>query len=151
MGHANLGWQLNALSLSFALRFECTGGLRKCIQLTPEYHADLPIWLSNLGLLHHRCFQRTGDTSDLSAAITLKQKCIHLTPKGHADLVGRPDSLGCLLQARFDRKQHLDISEAVSLQRRCVQLITEGHANLHVFLNNLGASLQSRFQHKTPS
>ena len=43
---------------------------QKCaIQLTPDGHADLPMWLHSLGISLLQRFKSTGDMQDTSEAI----------------------------------------------------------------------------------
>lgn len=70
------------------LRFEHTGDhldvevatahLKKAARLAPEGHELAPTVLNSLGLALWRSFQCTGDSSDLSDAISAHQKALSL-------------------------------------------------------------------------
>jgi tetratricopeptide (TPR) repeat protein len=120
---------------------------QRAVQLTPEDHPDLPVRLNSLGISFQCRFQRTGDLSDLSEAVSLHQRAVHLTPNSHRDLPVQLNNLGNSFQSRFRRTGDLsDLAEAISVHQRAVNLTPEGHPDLPDRLSNLGVSFQYRFQ-----
>ncbi|KAF6765337.1 CHAT domain-containing protein [Ephemerocybe angulata] len=115
--------------------------------MTPQGHANLPSRLTNLGGMLCTRFQRSGELSDLTDAITLHQKGVKLTPRGHADLPAMLNNLGVSFTCRFERTGELsDIADAIAAHQKAVELTPQGHADLPGQLNNLGNSFSCRFE-----
>jgi len=82
-------WSFPALSL-YAARQLCSilknamSNERKAVELTHDGH---PVYLSNLGISQHACFDLHGDLSILRNAVLNYQKAVELTVDGH--LTGR--------------------------------------------------------------
>jgi len=94
-----------------------------------------------------RCFERTGNLSELSEAVEVMQQAVQLTPKGHADMPGWLSNLGNSFRHRFERTGDVsNLSEAISVQQRAVQLTPNGHADMPGWLNNLANSFLCRFE-----
>jgi len=126
---------------------EAVAVMQQAIQLTPNGHAHMPGWLSNLGNSFCCRFEHTGDVSDVSEAISVQQRAVQLTPNGHADMPALLNNLGNSFLRRFKRTGDVsDVSEAISVQQQAVQLTPNGHANMPALLNNLGNSFLGRFE-----
>jgi len=107
----------------------------------------MPALLNNLGNSFQALFERTGEVSDVSEAISVQRWAVQLTPNGHANMPGRLCNLGNSLRCRFQRTSDIsDISEAISVQQQAVQLTPNGHARMPGYLTNLGISFQWRFE-----
>ncbi|KAF6747870.1 CHAT domain-containing protein [Ephemerocybe angulata] len=92
-------------------------------------------------------FQRTGELSDITEAISVLQKAVDTTPVGHVSLPSRLTNLGNSFMYRFQRTGDLvDVAQATSILQKAVELTTEEDAKLPGRLANLGSSLLCRFQ-----
>ncbi|KDR71638.1 hypothetical protein GALMADRAFT_795012 [Galerina marginata CBS 339.88] len=79
----------NNLGNSFLCRFEAEGQLsdigeavschQRAINLTPDGHADMSMWLRSLGLSLRRRFERTNDPTDIQASIFSYRRCATYT------------------------------------------------------------------------
>jgi len=120
---------------------------RRAVQLTPNGHADMPGWLSNLGVSLKCRFEHTDDVSDVSEAISFQQRAVQLTPNGHTDMPSFLSNLGISLHYRFRHTGDIsDLSEAISVQQQAVQLTPNGHADMPAWLSNIGNLFESRFE-----
>jgi len=106
----------------------------------------MPLWLNNLGGAYQAIFERTGDLSHLSGAISAQQRAIQLTPNGHPDMPRLLYNLANSFQSRFARLVDLaDVSKAISFHQRAVELTPDGHLDMPSRLHNLANSFGSRF------
>ncbi|TEB19533.1 hypothetical protein FA13DRAFT_347771 [Coprinellus micaceus] len=79
--------------------------------------------LHDIGNLLHARFWRTGELSDIAAAIRVQRLLVRLTPERHPRLPGFLEGLGSSLQDRFQhRREARDIDEAISVCQRSAQL-----------------------------
>jgi len=62
----------------------------------------MPGRLNNLGNSFLCRFERTGDVSDVSEAISVQQRAVQLTPNGHADMPALLNNLGNSFMCRFE-------------------------------------------------
>jgi hypothetical protein len=102
---------LNNLGSSFRYCFEHTRDFtnlsnavlfqQKAVQLTPEGHSEMPIYLTNLGKSFNILFQCTKELTHISEAISCLYKAVQLTPEGDAYMLHRLNSLGFAFQLRF--------------------------------------------------
>jgi len=117
-------------------RFEITGDWsdisdaivlqRRVVELAPEDHPRIPVWLNTLGLSLMRRFERIGDMDDISEAISLQRRAIELTPKGHARMPFLLNHLKLSFLRRFELTGDVsDISEAISLQQKAAQITAD--------------------------
>jgi len=117
----------------------------KSMMLTDKHSACL----SKLGFSLLRCFQRTGDKSQISEAIALQRKAVELTPPEDADLPRWLCNLGLSLKTSFEASgDQADLVEAIATERRGVTLAEDSgdHYYLPVQMGNLGSSLTRRFE-----
>lgn len=136
---------------------------QQAVQLAPEGHPRLPVWLNelwtsvyvhllpallrDLALALQTRFDRTGDLDDLAKAISAGQRAVNLTSKDHPELPARLSDLGNSFESRFKRSGNLiDIAEAISAQQQAVLLTPEGHIDLPAYLSNLGVSFITRYE-----
>ncbi len=116
------------------------------MSLTAEGSPDLPGRLSNLGAGLRDRYVRTGELSDLEAAIEACRRAVSLTPEGSPDVPRRLNNLGSGLRDRYVRTGELsDLERAIEAYRRAVSLTAEGSPDLPGFLNNLGSGLRDRY------
>ncbi|KAF5329890.1 hypothetical protein D9611_013399 [Ephemerocybe angulata] len=149
--------QLNDYAWNQEYAFEQTGDLsalaeaisclRQAVDVTPEGHSELPVYLCHLGVTLNRRFERMGELTDILEAISCLRQAVDVTPEGHSELPVYLCHLGVTLMRRFERMGELtDILEAISVQQEAADLIPEGHADLPGFLTNVGNSLTLRFE-----
>ncbi|KAF9059077.1 TPR-like protein [Rhodocollybia butyracea] len=104
------GSSLNSLGQAFLSRFEHLGVLtdldhairflQQAVHLTSEtVHASS---FHNLGTAHLRRFERFNAPDDLNQAIVFMQQAVELTPDGHATKALRLNTLGKVVQLRFE-------------------------------------------------
>ncbi|KAF5329093.1 hypothetical protein D9611_014285 [Ephemerocybe angulata] len=109
---------------------------------------DVAAESNEYGVDRLRAFERTGELSALTDAISYLRQGVDLTPRGHADLPRYLIELGNAFDSRFDKTGELsDISEAIAVQQKAVDLTPPGDINLPCRLSNLGGSLTRRFEH----
>ncbi|KAF6755301.1 CHAT domain-containing protein [Ephemerocybe angulata] len=120
--------------------------LRKAVEMTPDVHPELPMWLSNLGSALRYRFLQTGNPVDITEAISAQQRAIALTPEGHSSLPTLLHNLGTSSSCRFDRTGQLtDINEGIETQRKAIELIPKGHSDLPLRLADFALSYKNRF------
>ncbi|KAF6746417.1 CHAT domain-containing protein [Ephemerocybe angulata] len=108
---------------------------------------DVATQSNEYGVDRLRAFERTGELSALTDAISYLQRGVDLTPRGHADLPRYLNELGNAFSSLFDQTGGLsNISEAIVVQRKGVDLTPSGDINLPCRLSNLGGSLTRRFE-----
>ncbi|KDR79601.1 hypothetical protein GALMADRAFT_63499 [Galerina marginata CBS 339.88] len=150
--------RLSNLGISLRLRFDRSRVLadlsqainfgQKAIQLAPQGHEDMPIWLGNLGFSLFRRWERVGDLIDLSEAITYQKKAIHLAHDGHADMPTWLNNLGLALQDRFEEVgDDADLAEALTYHQKAIRLTPDDHPNKPIYLSTLGNLLARRSEH----
>ena len=157
-GHSDMPLLLHNLGKTFLLSFEASARvdninsfvyrtnlsaaiptLRKAVNLAPEDHENMPMFLNTLGVALLRNFEVQGDIDDLNQAILFQRKAVNLTLRGDADITLRLKDLGVSLQQRFKSTRNIvDLSEAISLQQKAVGLIEDGHINKTDMLDRLG-------------
>ncbi|KAF6759267.1 CHAT domain-containing protein [Ephemerocybe angulata] len=89
----------NNLSISLQLLFQRTGNLRdlgeaisikrRVLEITPEGHANMPVWLNSLGISLDSLFKRTGDLRDLTETIsTYRSSAVYTSGSPRVRLTG---------------------------------------------------------------
>ncbi|KAJ7218392.1 TPR-like protein [Mycena pura] len=151
------GSLLEALGIGLLRRFERLGDvgdinkavrvMQDAVHLTPDGHANKPLWLGNLGTALLAQFERLGDLNDLNKALSIQEDGVRLTPNGHPDKQVWLNNLGNSLLARFERLGDLDdLNKSVSIKEEAVHLTPHGHPDKPSRLNNLASSLARRFE-----
>ncbi|KAF8900741.1 CHAT domain-containing protein [Gymnopilus junonius] len=139
-GHPSMAAYLSALGNSIELR--------ESLRLTPDGHPEIAPRLFSLSESLQRRFLRTGESSDISQAISFLQKAIQLSPEEYPGMPTYLTVLGRALQMYAKGTKELtNIDMAISLQQKAVQLVSEGHPSLPFYLSSLGSSLVHRFKH----
>ncbi|KAF5320613.1 hypothetical protein D9611_013740 [Ephemerocybe angulata] len=162
-------FMLTNLGLALRSRFQHTGERsdldesismqRRAVDGTPRDDVNLPSMLTNLGVAlkglfkqtgssSFECrFERTGDLSDISGAISAYQKAVNLSPRGDKELPPRLANVGSSLHRYFERTGDLShIEEAIEAKRKAAKLIPQGSPDQYAILSNLGNSLRFRFE-----
>ena len=143
-------------TLTFRFRFtdlmgdisEAISCQQLAVELSPEGHDDLHIFLANLGHSFRLRFILSQDLHDISESISLLQKAVELSPKERHQMCSSLASLGSSLRLRFERSGDItDISAAISAQQEAVNITPQRHRDRPQWLNNLGNSLLLRFTH----
>ena len=119
---------------------------RILINAAPD-HRDRNGILSNLGTALRTRFERTGDQSDLDAAITHLSEAVEVTPDGHADRPALISNLGAALLTRFDRTGiPADLDAAITHLHEAVHASPVNHSDRFLYLTNLGTAVLERFR-----
>ncbi|KAF6745757.1 CHAT domain-containing protein [Ephemerocybe angulata] len=149
--------QFNGYAMDLLRAFERTGDLplltesiscvRQAVDITPEGHSKLPVYLCNLGCTLMRRFERMGELTDITEAVAAQQEAAALIPEGHANMPRYLINLGNSLTSGFEQTGELsDITNAIAVQKKAVDLTPQGHACLPSRLSNLGCSFGRRFE-----
>jgi hypothetical protein len=86
------------------------------VDITPQGHPNLVIYLSNLGSAHQTRFVRTGRMEDLEEAIRITHQAVNIIPRDHPALAGRLNTLSTTLLRRFERTGGMeDLEEAIRI------------------------------------
>ncbi|KAF6764576.1 CHAT domain-containing protein [Ephemerocybe angulata] len=103
--------------------------------------------LYNLGVSLKERYERFGELSDISDAVSVLQKAVDLLPLDDPSLPSRLTSLGLSLMGRFVWTDELsDIVEAIPILQRAVDLTPETHPAMPGRLTSLGSSFRGRFK-----
>ena len=91
-------------------------------------------------------FERTGQDTDLEAAIRAFQQALDATPPDSPALARYLNNLGTSLGTRFERTgREADLEEAIRAYRQTVQATPPDSPTLPGYLNSLGNGLRARF------
>lgn len=103
--------------------------------------------LGELGRSLMRLYQRQGDKSNLSEAISFQQEALFLCPE---DDLGRSSALHGLANTTWVKYNNggtlHELEESIMYHLKALDLHPQGHWGRHSSLNDLGAAFQSRYQ-----
>jgi len=118
-------------------------------QSTPEAHADMLSFLSDLAYSFWCRFECTGELEDIDSAILSLQEAVQLAPEEHTHMPSWLSKLGYSFLCRFERTGELmDIENAIFNLQKAIQFTPEAHAaDMPFLLTNLGQSFRRRFAH----
>ena len=120
---------------------------QQAVDITPQDHPNLGMYLNNLGNRLQSRFERMGRMEDLEESIRQAQQVVNITPQDHPDLAMYLNNLGNKLQRRFEKTGRMeDLKESICQAQQAVNITPQDHPNLAEMLNNLGSKLQSRFE-----
>ena len=106
----------------------------------------LPL-LNNLRHSGSGTYEWTESSEDLDHAISVSEKALTELPAYYHERGAVLNSLGCLMQRRFDRTNSVsDIEEAIPLHEEAVASTPSGHINYAMYVSNLGLAFQNRFE-----
>ncbi|QRW02345.1 CHAT domain protein [Ceratobasidium sp. AG-Ba] len=92
-------------------------------------------------------FERTGNITDLNAAIGHQTRAISITEETNPEYPLLLNSLGVLLVQRFVRTGNLaDVHTAIERQEKALNLLPEGDPNKFKVWDKLGISLRRRYE-----
>ncbi|PPR05657.1 hypothetical protein CVT26_009229 [Gymnopilus dilepis] len=122
--------------------------MERAVDITPDDHPNMIIWLSRLGMAVHSRFLRTEDLADVDKAIYLFQRAADLTPEDHIDKPKWLANTGNCFESRFTRTGDVsDLDQAILLKQAAIELTpVEDSIALATRLNNLGNSFTSKFK-----
>ncbi|KAF9456004.1 CHAT domain-containing protein [Collybia nuda] len=101
----------------------------------------------NLGTVHGRRFQKFGDLTDLTAALTIFQETVDATPLNDASLIGRQNALAVAYTDRFYRLGELDdLERAFSLYKTILDSTSPSDPSLLHRQKNMVQSYANRYK-----
>ncbi|KAK2750080.1 hypothetical protein FQN57_004572 [Myotisia sp. PD_48] len=129
--------EVQTADLEFSIRL-----LRNKVDVTPDDHPDIAVYLVDLGMLLDRLYNLTGEIKYLDEAIQMVQRAIEISPD-HPDLM---DSLGCLeimLGRRYQRLGTMgDLEEAVNVSYHALHISSPSdNPDFAALQNKLGVNL----------
>jgi len=113
---------------------------------TPLESADLPEYLTNLGIALRERFLRTKQEASLEDAIRFFRQAVEATPQDSSYRPALLQNLGVSLAERFERtgrESHLE--EAIQTWRQAVEATPPHSLKLPLRLSNFGLLLRIRF------
>ncbi|KAF9522061.1 hypothetical protein CPB83DRAFT_150789 [Crepidotus variabilis] len=120
---------------------------KKAIQLTPEGHPKMHVYLAKLGKSLGRRFKHTGNLADIASAIEYCQQAIQLTPEGHSYIPLHLNDLGYSFRLRFEQTGDLaDVARTIEYYQKAIQLIPEDDYKIPLYLHDMVQALQLRFK-----
>ena len=67
--------------------------VQQAVEITPQDHPDLAMYLNNLGYVLEKRFDRIGRMEDLEESIHKAQQAVENTPKDHPNLADWSNNL----------------------------------------------------------
>ncbi|MGW8886326.1 CHAT domain-containing protein [Streptomyces sp. NPDC055749] len=134
--------QRYSTDLAEALRF-----LRTAVALLPRNHPELPVALSDLGMVLSRSYQSFGKAEDINEAVQACREAVALTPEGHEILGVRLLNLGMVLGLRHQLiGDGEDLRQAQESRRKAAELPGLGPAHRATLLGSTAISLMTGFR-----
>ncbi|MGV9918351.1 CHAT domain-containing protein [Streptomyces cellulosae] len=148
---------LHNLGIAWKDRYDSTGVLadlenaiedcRAAVEVAPEEHPGLSMFLSGLGSTLLTRFERTGETACLDRSVNAYQEALEILPPGHRTRGLRLTGLGQALLARYRLGGNKsDLDAAIETNRAAAQETAPQQTEFNAVLNNLGISLWQRFE-----
>ncbi|KAJ6607580.1 CHAT domain-containing protein, partial [Mycena sp. CBHHK59/15] len=120
---------------------------QQAMPVTAEDNPDLAGHLHSLALSFTDQYRRSGNLSDLEAALENDKEAVAQTPTGHPDLAGHLQSLAVSFTDRYQRTGDLsDLEAALENDKRAVAQTPTGHPDLAGRLQSLALSFTDRYR-----
>jgi tetratricopeptide (TPR) repeat protein len=93
------------------------------MNITPQDHSDLAMYLNNLGNKLQRQFEKTERMEDLKESICQAQQVMNIMPQDHLNLAEMLNNLGSKLQSQFEKMGRMeDLKEAIHQAQQAVDI-----------------------------
>ncbi|VDB87841.1 unnamed protein product [Peniophora sp. CBMAI 1063] len=151
---------LNRLGDTLLMSFEHSKGsealeqavasYQRAVALTPDGHPNRALYLGDLRKSILIRFHHSDDLDDLERAIAVHRlQEGDLESRSQHDLLSRLNTLGVLLQTRFDRTgAPEDLEEAISTHQLATELLSDDDQNKPLLLHNLSRAMLDRFKRR---